>query len=643
MCHSAKECTDLTDRRVWLYKYGAHVQFGIPWLTPDSRRQGVSPGCASPHFSPTEVGARLLWPPPKGIMRTPRLDARTRLSIEILEDRTVPTTATFTANGTLTVQGTDGDDVIRVSQSAGQIGVSGVGQSFSGVQTLVVDGGNGDDQIVLDPTVTATAWLYAGDGNDSIHGGGGLNHIFGGSGHDTLVAGTAADEVYGGTGVSDLSGPPGACWFTATALVSTALNPVAQQLLDLVNQQRAANGLPALTFSGQLAAAATEQVNNMTSLEPVFGDYNQALQHTLIGAPQPTMQDRALSVGYDYLAFGENIAYGYNDAASVMTAWMNSPGHRANILNSSYTQIGMALAYTADGVPYFAQDFGRPSGLSGGSGPTSLQAPTAAPQSGAVANPNLAGRFFAVGGSSTVSVYDAASGAVMFSTQPYGANYQGGLRVATGTLSGNGREEVVVAPGPGTAPLIRVYDAGTGLEVREFLAYDAGFTGGVNVALGDVNGDGHLDIVTGADAGGGPHVKVFDGVTGQVIRSFMAYDVGFRGGVHVAVADVNGDGHADVITGPGAGGGPQVEVFDGVTGQVLRSFFAYDPAFTGGVFVAAGELNGAAGDRHHHRGRGWRRPARQGLSEQRSCAPRQLFRRGSECHQRNSGECCHRK
>jgi hypothetical protein len=74
------------------------------------------------------------------------------------------------------------------------------------------------------------------------------------------------------------------------------------------------------------------------------------------------------------------------------------------------------------------------------------------------------------------------------------------------------------------------------------------------------------------------------------VTSFFAYAGGFTGGVVVAVADVDGDGRADVITGTGPGGGPHVRVFDGTTGAPLTgplaSFFPYDPGFTGGAFVA---------------------------------------------------------
>src|SRR3954468_9527842 len=114
----------------------------------------------------------------------------------------------------------------------------------------------------------------------------------------------------------------------------------------------------------------------------------------------------------------------------------------------------------------------------------------------------------------------------------------------------------------GGLPYVRLFDPTTGAQVRAFLAYDASFKGGVHVALGDVTGDGVPDVVTGAGAGGGPHVKVFDGRTGALLSQFFAYALGFTGGVNVAVGDVTGDGKADIVTGAGAGGGPHVRVFD---------------------------------------------------------------------------------
>src|SRR5262249_61718723 len=111
-----------------------------------------------------------------------------------------------------------------------------------------------------------------------------------------------------------------------------------------------------------------------------------------------------------------------------------------------------------------------------------------------------------------------------------------------------------------------------------------------------VRGPGGLFVVTGAGAGGGPHVRLFrvtDLATGTVVPigpGFLAYDVGFTGGVSVA-ATTDGAGRLLIVTGAGPGGGPHVRVFqvtDLTTGAVTQlggGFLAYGLGFTGGVSV----------------------------------------------------------
>src|SRR5262249_25632237 len=139
------------------------------------------------------------------------------------------------------------------------------------------------------------------------------------------------------------------------------------------------------------------------------------------------------------------------------------------------------------------------------------------------------------------------------------------------------------------------YDGKTFQLIRQFFAYDPNFTGGVFVAAGDVNGDGFADIICGADAGGGPDVAVFSGQDGSRLVSFFAYDPAFTGGVRVAAGFTgSGAGVVDIVTGAGPGGGPNVTVYQFVNGQAqaLQSYFAFDPRFTGGVYVAIGYVNG---------------------------------------------------
>ena len=194
------------------------------------------------------------------------------------------------------------------------------------------------------------------------------------------------------------------------------------------------------------------------------------------------------------------------------------------------------------------------------------------------------------GGGPDVSLFDASGNRVR-SFYAYDAGFGGGVNVAACDVDGDGVDEIVAGAGPGGGPEVAVFDIG-GNRRYGFYAYDAGFGGGVYVGCGDVDGDGLPEIVTGAGAGGGPAVGVFS-AGGQPQAAFYAYDPGFIGGVRVAVVDPDGPGGqaGRVVTGPGPGGGPDVGVFSG-SGAVITHFFAYDPAFAGGVFVAGGDLRG---------------------------------------------------
>ena len=184
-------------------------------------------------------------------------------------------------------------------------------------------------------------------------------------------------------------------------------------------------------------------------------------------------------------------------------------------------------------------------------------------------------------------------------SDPHGAS---ATATVTITVTPTPRRFIATGAGSGGGPHVKVFDADSGAEVYSFFAYDSSFRGGVRVAVGDVNGDGVPDIVTTPGPGGGPHVKVFSGVDLSELASYFAYDPGFRSGANVAVGDLDGDGVAEIVTGAAPGGGSHVRSFHVARGGVqqldgpLGSFFAFGPEFSGGVNVALGNYDGVGGD-----------------------------------------------
>ena len=148
----------------------------------------------------------------------------------------------------------------------------------------------------------------------------------------------------------------------------TVNSSYASQVLTLVNQHRAAIGVGQLSTDGALTASAVWKSMNMAGLN--YFDHND----DPIGR---TVAQRLAACGWpSNLGWGENIAYGYSTPADVMNGWLNSPGHKANIENPSYTSIGIGVAANSQGVYYWTQDFGQ--GSSGGSPPPTTTSAAAA-------------------------------------------------------------------------------------------------------------------------------------------------------------------------------------------------------------------------------------------------------------------------
>jgi hypothetical protein len=179
-----------------------------------------------------------------------------------------------------------------------------------------------------------------------------------------------------------------------------------------------------------------------------------------------------------------------------------------------------------------------------------------------------------------------AAGRIIRSTTAF-EGFEGEIGVAVGDVNGDDVLDVALGAGVGGSPRVRVFDGATGAELVSVFAFDPAFRGGSHVALGDLDGDGKDELVVGAGAGGGPHVRVLTGATGELVREFFAFEPQARGGVSVAAADLNGDGKAEIVTGAGAGGGPVVAVFDGPTDTVLQRTYAGPEGDRDGITVRA--------------------------------------------------------
>jgi uncharacterized protein YkwD len=121
------------------------------------------------------------------------------------------------------------------------------------------------------------------------------------------------------------------------------------EVVRLTNLERTQRGLQPLRWNGQLNDAARGHAADMAR--------QSRLAHVLDGQDPG---DRIDTAGYRWASYGENIAVGYPTARAVVAGWMNSPGHRQNILNPSFTEIGIAAVSDDRGRPYSCQVFARP-------------------------------------------------------------------------------------------------------------------------------------------------------------------------------------------------------------------------------------------------------------------------------------------
>lgn len=221
--------------------------------------------------------------------------------------------------------------------------------------------------------------------------------------------------------------------------------------------------------------------------------------------------------------------------------------------------------------------------------------------------------FLAVGsglaylGTPTVSIIDPASGTVVRQFDVYEQGFMGGVQTAIHDVDNDGRDEIVVAPGRGRVGEIRVFDL-DGEEMPEYriTPFGSSFLSGVNIALGDVDGDGMKDLIAGQAAGStvSIHLGVSLGWEATPFRRYTPYGTTHLAGVSVAAADIgtitNGsisqtdskDGRAELVLGTGPGAIKSVQIVDVAGAPKVVTELSIDPTIGySGVTIASGLYN----------------------------------------------------
>ncbi|TAN57172.1 hypothetical protein EPN15_05205 [Patescibacteria group bacterium] len=211
-------------------------------------------------------------------------------------------------------------------------------------------------------------------------------------------------------------------------------------------------------------------------------------------------------------------------------------------------------------------------------------------------------------GSSNVRAYTYNSSTKKFALldwfMAYADKFRGKINLTVADIDGDGKAEIITVPENAGGPNVRIYSynsATSKIELLDwFMAYGNGFRGGVNLAVGDVNGDGLLEIITAPQGGGGPNVRAYQYNSStkkfSLLSWFMAYGEKFRGGVNIKLADIDGDDDIEIITTPANSGGPNVRAYryNSASGQfdLVDWFMAYDANSRGGVDVSIGDVDG---------------------------------------------------
>ena len=205
--------------------------------------------------------------------------------------------------------------------------------------------------------------------------------------------------------------------------------------------------------------------------------------------------------------------------------------------------------------------------------------------------PKASGPRLVVAAAGRVRIFDAVTLTLRRVLAPFGVAYTGPIAIALGDVNRDGVSDFAVAEGAGGSPIVKILNGKTGATIVSYTPFARSFRGGLSVALGDVNGDRRADLIVGSGPGGGT-VKVYDAASHRLLQVLMPFGPAYRAGVSVAAGALNGAGAVDVIVGSGPGSSARVKVLSGATGTLLETIAPFSASYTAGVSVAAGNLGG---------------------------------------------------